>query len=76
MICSGCEEKASQQIDPGTPGKDVFLIALEPLPGGSLKERLQKCKLLAPDAVLLAAADLMAGLAALHKLGYAHADLK
>jgi serine/threonine protein kinase len=88
--CTGWEEDASIVLRThALPGSPLFFIAMEPLDGGSLWERQHLNPIprpgsaavwtgrpLPPEEALRAAADLMAGLAALHKLGYAHADLK
>jgi serine/threonine protein kinase len=87
--CSGAEEDArvnlSSCVPLGAPCP-VFMVAMEPLMGGTLWGRLGLAPSdavpvyvgiqLDPLAALWAAADLMAGLSALHELGYAHADLK
>jgi serine/threonine protein kinase len=89
--CTGWEGNASVELPShAVRGAPLFLIAMEPLEGGSLWARMslnpapRDCSAapvfvgrpLAPEQALRAAADLMAGLSALHKLGYAHADLK
>jgi hypothetical protein len=87
--CTGVEADGYQHLPstiPHVPGAPtpVYLIAMEPLTGGTLWARMglnPEGRVLVgtpldPLAALWAAADLMAGLSALHKLGYAHADLK
>jgi serine/threonine protein kinase len=89
--CTGWEEDASVELPShAVRGAPLFLIAMEPLEGGSLWARMRinpnppdsgpapvfVGQPLPPEQALRAAADLMAGLSALHKLGYAHADLK
>lgn len=54
----------------------LYLVALEWLGGGTLWDRLKPAAVLPPLEQLLAAADMMAALMALHHLGFAHADLK
>jgi serine/threonine protein kinase len=82
--CTGWVENA-QTVIPSAPAVPLFLIAMEPLEGGTLWDRLGVDpegrgvvvgSPLPPDEALLVAADLMAALAALHKLGCAHADIK
>jgi serine/threonine protein kinase len=87
--CTGVEEDGHKHLPstvplvPGAP-TPIYLIAMEPLLGGTLWSRLGLDPLagvlvgvpLPRSEALWAATDLMAGLAALHKLGYAHADLK
>ena len=76
--CTGWEEDAASFLPTQAPrGAPLFLIAMEPLVGGTLWDRLRVVggPLAAGDAVR-AAADLLSALAALHGLGFAHADLK
>ena len=87
--CSGIEPNACDLLPrllpdkerdlpdrPTPPNTPLYLIAMEPLCGGTLWSRLKPASPLSTDAQLLAAADLMAGLMALHSLGFAHSDLK
>jgi serine/threonine protein kinase len=89
--CTGWEEDASVELPShAVRGVPLFLIAMEPLEGGSLWSRMHinpnppdsgpapvfVGRPLPPEQALRAATDLMAGLSALHKLGYAHEDLK
>ena len=82
-------EKSARIVDRRAPDAPLYFIAMEPRECGSLWDRLGvrlavprgeipvlNGVRLPPEAALRAAADLTAGLAALHKLGYAHADLK
>jgi alkyl hydroperoxide reductase subunit AhpC len=53
----------------------VPLIVMEYLPGGSLRERLEKARLPQSDARRLAR-EITAGVAASHRMGVVHGDLK
>lgn len=77
-FCTGWEESAASILPTqAPPGAPLFFIAMEPLAGGTLWDRLRAAGGPLPrDAALRAAADLLAALAALHALGFAHADLK
>lgn len=66
---------------PTPPGTPLFLIAMEPLMGGTLRARQEGATPLSKSSnalggVLCAVADMFAALAALHHLGYAHSDIK
>ena len=66
---------------PTPPGTPLYLIAMEPLVGGTLVERQRGDSPLSktgdtPGSVLCAMADMFAALAALHSLGFAHSDIK
>jgi serine/threonine protein kinase len=63
--CYGLPER------PTPPGTQLFLIAMEPLTGGTLRT----AKLTAGD-IVRCAIDLCSAMDALHGLGYAHADCK
>ena len=77
-FCTGWEESAASILPSQAPlGAPLFFIAMEPLAGGTLWNRLRSADGPLPhDDALRAAADLLAALAALHALGFAHADLK
>ena len=60
---------------PTPPGTPLFLIAMEPL-RGTLWNRQRGPSPFSQAEVLRVSVDLMAGLAALHSLGFAHGDLK
>ena len=77
-FCTGWEEDAASILPTQAPrGAPLFFIAMEPLAGGTLWDRLRATGgPLSRDAATRAAADLLAALAALHALGFAHADLK
>ena len=68
-------------VSPSTHiNQSLYLLALEPLTGGTLWQRAIRNEetptLMGQHEQLLAATDLMAGLMALHNLGFAHSDLK
>jgi len=80
-LCRACHRwpsgrRSRRRERPTPPGTPLFLVAMEPLTGGRLWDRLQPDQPLPPELQLLAACDLMAGLMALHSLGFAHSDLK
>jgi hypothetical protein len=80
---SGFEDDA-RAVLPDAPAAPLYLIAMEPLKGGSLWQCLHLDPMasvyvglpLLPEKALLAAVDILAGLSALHWLGHAHADPK
>ena len=87
MYFAGCERDARDFLPSlpadmfhsarPTPEKTpLYLVALEWLGGGTLWDRLKPAAVLSPHEQLLAAADMMAALMALHHLNYVHADLK
>ena len=77
-FCTGWEEDASSILPSHAPrGAPLFFIAMEQLTGGTLWERLRaSAGPLSDSDATRAAADVLAALAALHALGFAHADLK
>ena len=77
-FCTGWEENAAAILpSQAPPGAPLFFIAMEPLAGGTLWDRLRAAGGPLPrDVASRAAADLLAALTALHALGFAHADLK
>lgn len=76
--CAGSEESAASVLPMyAPPGAPLFFIAMEYLTGKTLWQRLNvSCGPLLRLEAVLAAAQLSAALAALHNLGFAHADLK
>ena len=76
--CTGWEEDAASILPTqAPPGAPLFFIAMEPLTGGRLWDRLRVTDGPLPhDSAIRAATDLLSALAALHALGFAHADLK
>ena len=77
-FCTGWEENAAAILPLlAPPGAPLFFIAMEPLAGLALWDRLRSAGGPLPrDVASRAAADLLAALTALHALGFAHSDLK
>ncbi|MFO0574908.1 MAG: serine/threonine-protein kinase [Polyangia bacterium] len=81
-----CEARAVAQIGDehlvdvydfvADPQKGVVAYIMEYLPGEDLRKALQRDKVLAPARVARIAAQICEGLAAAHKVGVVHRDLK
>lgn len=77
-FCTGSVESAAAVLPThAPPGAPLYFIAMEPLMGGSLWDRIVVSNGPLPrDAAWRDAKGLFAALAALHALGFAHGDLK
>jgi serine/threonine protein kinase len=63
-------------FDGGETGDGTYYIAMEYLPGGTLKDRIASGRTLAPRAVVEVALEITRALQAAHRRGVIHRDIK